>query len=47
VGMIERGCKSRLALEAPTGRRVRQSREEKLDCDGAIELRIRRPIYLL
>ena len=44
VGMIERGCELRFALEAPPGRRVGQIGGEKLDRDGAIELGIRRAI---
>ena len=44
--MIERRCQLRFALEASPGRQVGQFGGQKLDRDGAIELGIRRAVYL-
>ena len=44
VGVIERGCELRLALEAPPIGRVGQVRGDELDRDGAIQLRVRRAV---
>ena len=44
VGVIERGCELRLALEAPPSCRVGQVGGDELDRDGAIQLRVGRAV---